>query len=161
MLLPDVMTRGVVTCHADDSLEHATQLMWENDIGFLPVVDRDDRVIGVITDRDILMAAYTRGTGLRGQLVGSTMAQAPITCTPHDEPPQIEHRMAEHQVRRLPVIDASGRAVGVVTLSDLARASMRGHELSSRGPTWTLAEITRKHPDRDRPGPHPSGLEAH
>lgn len=144
MLLHDVMTRGVVTCRADDSLERATQLMWEHDLGFLPVVDRDDRVIGVITDRDILMAAYTRGTSLRGLLVESTMARVPITCTVHDEPPQIEHRMAEYQVRRLPVIDASGKVVGVVTLSDLARASMHGHELSSRGPTWTLAEITRK-----------------
>lgn len=147
MLIHDVMTRNVVVCAAEDSLEHATQLMWENDIGFLPVVDRDGRTIGVITDRDILMAAYTRGTGLRNQRVESTMARSPITCTIHDEPTQIEHRMAEHQVRRLPVIDATGRAVGVIALSDLARASIRGHDLSSRGPTWTLAEITRKRID--------------
>jgi CBS domain-containing protein len=143
MSLQDMMTRGAVTCRADDTLERATQLMWENDLGFLPVVDRDDRVIGVITDRDILMAAYTRGTTLGGQLVESTMARSPVTCTIHDAPAQIEHRMAEHQIRRMPVIDPSGKPIGVVTLSDLASASLRGHELSSRGPTWTLSAITR------------------
>jgi CBS domain-containing protein len=144
MLIREVMSPGAVTCRADDTLERATQLMWENDIGFLPVVDRSDRVIGVITDRDILMAAYTRGTGLRGQLVESTMARSPITCTIHDVPTEVEHRMAAHQIRRVPVIDSAGKAVGVVTLSDLASASLCGHDLSPRGPTWTLAAISRR-----------------
>lgn len=137
------MTESVVTCRVDETLERATQLMWENDIGFLPVVDGSGRVIGVITDRDIVMAAYTRGTGLRGQLVESTMARSPITCTIHDAAIEVEHRMARHQIRRVPVVDEAGKAVGVVTLSDLARASIRTHDLSSRGPTWTLAAITQ------------------
>jgi CBS domain-containing protein len=142
MWLKDVMTHGAVTCRADETLERATRLMWENDIGFLPVVDRSDRLIGVITDRDILMAVYTRGIPLCGLLVESTMARSPVTCTIHDDPLAVERRMAKHQVRRLPVVEG-GKAIGVVTLSDLARASIRSHDLSSRSPTWALVEITR------------------
>jgi CBS domain-containing protein len=149
MLIGTVMTPHVVACCAGDTLERATQLMWDNDVGFLPVVDGSNRLIGVITDRDALMAAYTRGGALAEHLVGSTMARSPFTCTIHDEAKQIEHRMAAHRVRRLPVIDPSGKPVGVVTLSDLARASMHGHELSSRSPTWALAEITRPHRNPD------------
>lgn len=137
------MSPRVVTCRAGESLERAAQLMWENDIGFLPVVDREDRVIGVITDRDALMAVYTRGSALSGVNVESAMAHEPVTCSIHDEAGSIEHLMAARQVRRLPVIDRSGKAIGIVTLADLARASLRGHELSPRGPTCTLVAITQ------------------
>ncbi len=137
------MSAHVVTCHAGDTLERAAQLLWENDIGVLPVVDHEGRVVGVITDRDALMAAYTRGCALNGLLVEVAMACDPVTCTIHDEAAKIEHLMAARQLRRLPVIDESGRPIGIVTLSDLARASLRGHELSSRGPTCALAAITQ------------------
>lgn len=143
MLIGSVMSPRVVTCRAGESLERAAQLMWENDIGFLPVVDREDRVIGVITDRDALMAVYTRGSALSGVIVESAMAHEPVTCSIHDEAGKIEHLMAARQVRRLPVIDRSGKAIGIVTLADLARASLRGHELSPRGPTCTLVAITQ------------------
>ena len=143
MLIRTVMTPGVVTCGAGDTLEHAAKLMWENDLGFLPVVDREDRVIGAITDRDALMAAYTRGAALNSLVVEGVMTHPAITCTIHDHARQLEHVMAQRQIRRVPVIDGHGKAVGVITLGDLARASLVGHELSPRGPTSTLAAITQ------------------
>lgn len=143
MLIRTLMTPGVVTCGGGDTLEHAAKLMWENDIGFLPVVDREGRVIGAITDRDALMAAYTRGAALNSIIVGTVMAHPPITCTIHDDARQLEHVMAQRQIRRVPVIDQVGKAIGVITLGDLARASLVGHELSPRGPTSTLAAITQ------------------
>jgi CBS domain-containing protein len=143
MLVKNVMSPKVVVARDTDSLERAARIMWETDLGFLPVVTGDHRLVGVITDRDICMAAYTRGTSLYGQPVTSAMSSATITCTIHDDAREIEHRMATHQIRRLPVVDDAGRLIGVVTLSDFARASLCGHDLSSRGPTWVLAEITR------------------
>lgn len=143
MLVHDVMTRGAVTCRADQTLEQAARLMFDHDLGFLPVVDYTEHLVGVITDRDILMASLVRGGGLRGQLVESAMTRSPFACTVHDAAAQIEQRMAQQQIRRVPVIEANGRTIGVVTLADIARASMRSHDLSSRGPTWTLAAITR------------------
>ncbi len=143
MLIRNVMTSGAVTCCAGDNLEQVAQLMWEHDIGFLPVVDREGRVIGAITDRDALMASYTRGTTLTGILVETVMAHPPITCTINDDARQLEHVMAQRQIRRVPVIDQVGKAIGIVTLGDLARASLVGHDLSPRGPTSTLAAITQ------------------
>lgn len=149
MLIGNVMSNNAVTCRVHETLERAAQLMWENDIGFLPVVDRDDRLIGVVTDRDALMAAYTRGATLSGLLVETAMAREPVCCTVLDEVKHIEHRMATHQIRRLPVVDEHKRPIGVVALSDLARASQVGHDLSPKGPTWALAAITRPRFHRD------------
>ena len=143
MLIGNVMTRHAVTCHADDTLERAAQLMWEHDVGFLPVVDGGGRLIGVVTDRDALMAAYTRGQPLRALRVDGAMARKAVTCSIHDDVTQTEHRMAEHQIRRLPVVDEVGVPIGVVTLSDVARASLHCNELSSQTPTWTLVGIAQ------------------
>lgn len=142
MLIYNLMELGVVTCRVDDSLERASQLMWEHDVGFLPVVDSENRLAGVITDRDALMAAYTRGTALANVHVETAMARDVVTCTIHDEVTAVEHRMAAHKIRRVPVVDEAGRPIGVITLSDIARASLRGHEISPKGTTWALATIT-------------------
>ena len=141
------MSRRVITCRTGDSLERVAQLMWDHDIGFVPVVDREDRIVGVVTDRDALMAAYTRGTHLRAIPVDTAMARDPVTCTVHAEATAIEHCMARHQIRRLPVIDEESRPIGVITLSDLARASQFGHELSPKGPSHALAQISRSRGD--------------
>lgn len=142
VLVKDIMTPSPVAARDSDDLERVARLMWDEDLGFLPVVAADGRLVGVITDRDVCMAAYTRGTSLHGPSVTSAMARDPVTCTIHEDARAVEHRMAEHRVRRLPVV-ADGRVIGVVTLADIARASLHGHELSSRGPTWTLAAITQ------------------
>lgn len=149
MLINDVMTRGAVTCRPDDTLEHVVKLMWDFDIGFVPVVDDTSRLVGVITDRDILMTIWSRGAALRTTSVEAAMIHPPTTCTIRDQAAQVEQRMAQHQLRRLPVVDHDAKIVGVVTLADIARASMRSHDLSSRGPTSTLAAITHpRHPTR-------------
>jgi CBS domain-containing protein len=149
VLVRNLMTANVVTAREADDLERVARLMWDEDLGFLPVVTGGGQLIGVITDRDICMAAYTRGTSLKGTSVTSAMARAPVTCTIHDDARAVEQRMASHRLRRLPVVDGCV-VVGVVTLADIARASLRGHDLSSRGPTWTLAAITQ--PRRLRAG---------
>jgi CBS domain-containing protein len=136
------MTSKPVTARDTDNLDCAARIMWESDLGFLPIVTGDGRLVGVITDRDICMAAYTRGTSLHGQPVTSAMARNPVTCTIHDDARDVEHRMAKYQVRRMPVVDEANRPIGIVTLADVARASLHGHELSSRSPTSTLVAIT-------------------
>lgn len=142
MLIYNLMRPEIVTGRVDDTLERATQLMWENDLGFLPIVDQEGRLAGVITDRDALMAVYTRGTSLARLHVETAMARQVVTCTIHDEVTAVEHRMAAHKIRRIPIVDEAHRPIGVVTLSDIARASFRGHELSPKGTAWALATIT-------------------
>lgn len=123
MRVEEIMKRPVVTCNVQASLSDAARLMWEKDCGALPVVSEDGRVIGVITDRDICMAAYTRGAALEAIPVRAAMSQAVFSSRPSDTAAQAERLMQEKQIRRVPVVDPQGRPVGILTLNDLARAA--------------------------------------
>jgi CBS domain-containing protein len=132
----DVMTHQVVSCRESDSLNRAAQAMWEADCGALPVVDEQNRVVGMITDRDICMAAYTRGLPLAELSVSGAMSTRPVTCRPTDTLPAVMQRMAERQIRRIPVVEDDATLVGIVSLADLAllaqAPSSQSHEARSR-----------------------------
>jgi CBS domain-containing protein len=119
----DVMTRQVVTCRESDSLNRAAQSMWDADCGALPVVGEHDKLLGMITDRDICMAAYMRGKPLTELTVSGTMSTHPVTCRPTDTLPTVMELMAERQIRRVPVVDDQGTLAGIVSLADLALLS--------------------------------------
>jgi CBS domain-containing protein len=140
MYVEKLMTTEVKTCSPDDTLQRPAQLMWENDCGFLPVVDSEERVVGVITDRDICMAAYTRGVPLGGASVASAMSSEVNSCSPHATLAYVEELMRTHRIRRIPVVDALGRLVGIITLTDLAR---RAQEKSAVQRTLSGARIAR------------------
>ena len=145
MLIKDLMTRHMLTCSPEDSLERAAQLMWEGDVGMIPAIDAKGQIAGIITDRDICMAAYTQGCTLRDRTVGSAMSREVESCAPSDSVSVAEERMRKRQVRRLPVIDG-GRLVGVVSLNDLAITATRsksgkGDQLSPEDVAVTLAGI--------------------
>jgi len=120
MKVQDVMTRSVVTCSKDDSLQTAAQKLWERDCGCLPVVDGDHRAIAMITDRDVCMAAFTTGRPLHELQVQHAMSKQLVSCREHEDLPSAGARMAKHSVRRLPVLDGSGKLVGVLSINDLA-----------------------------------------
>src|SRR5687767_6253206 len=69
--IEDIMTRDVRACSPTDTLATAAQIMWENDCGAVPVVDADERIVGIITDRDLAMAAHLQGVALRDSRVSS------------------------------------------------------------------------------------------
>lgn len=114
------MTHHLITCHADDPLHTVARRMWEGDVGAVVVVDEDEHPVAMITDRDVAMAAYTQGRSLEQIRVGLAMSRE-LHVVREDSPlGAVQHAMQNHRVRRLPVIDESGRAVGLVALSDLA-----------------------------------------
>jgi CBS domain-containing protein len=127
MKVEQLMTRNVKVCIESDTLNRAAQLMWESDCGCIPVIsaDGDGGVIGVITDRDIAMAAYTQGKQIRGIPVTAAMAHKVIACHANDGISQAEALMRDNQVRRLPVLDQNERLVGILSLSDVAREAQR------------------------------------
>ncbi len=116
----DRLMNTPVWCRGEDNLNRAAQLMWEHAIGLLPVVDPGMRVVGVITDRDICMGAYTQGKPLADIPVDVAMAKTAVCCRAEDTVSDAEATMREGHVRRLPVLDVGGRLVGVVSLGDLA-----------------------------------------
>jgi CBS domain-containing protein len=122
------MTIGMImnlpaTCSPSDSLETAARIMWDNDCGCVPVSDFAGHLVGMITDRDICMAAYLQGGTLRTMYVGSAMSREAFTCRPENTIAECQEIMRAHQVRRLPVIDGDGQLVGIVSLNDLVRAA--------------------------------------
>jgi CBS domain-containing protein len=123
MKVGELMTHPVHTCSPDDTLHTAARLMWEHDCGSIPVVDRDGRVIAMLTDRDICMAAYTQGRPLSSVQVRSAMSRSLFSCSPDATVGDAESIMRASQVRRLPVIDAENRLVGIISLGDIARTA--------------------------------------
>lgn len=121
MKTEEMMTRNVHTCSPDDTLEQAARIMWESDVGAVVVIDGELTPIGMITDRDIVIAAYTQGVALRDTRVQSAMANQVVTCSDSDDLEEIENKMQGAQIRRVPVVDSAGKLVGVVALADIAR----------------------------------------
>ena len=140
MLIEQIMSRPAVTCRASDSLGRAAQLLWDHDFGSLPVLDADGRLIGMITDRDICMSAYLRGRPLTDITVEQAMARQVYSCAPGDPIGVAEKVMSQFQIRRVPVA-ADGDVVGVISLTDLARAAEQ--EGGRRRPEVTDAEVSR------------------
>jgi CBS domain-containing protein len=142
MEIKQVMTAQARACGIDDTLNCAAQLMWENDCGSVPVVasDGDGRVVGMVTDRDICMAAYTQGKPLFEIPVASVMARTVISCHPDDDLSRVELLMRANRVRRIPVVNERGQLMGIVSLNDLACEAER--ELTMRtAPQITLSEV--------------------
>lgn len=142
MKISELMTRNVETCRTVDTLAHAAQLMWEHDLGALPAIDEHGRVAGMITDRDICMAAYTRGEPLSAMAVSSAMSAHPTTCLQSDDVPIVEAAMAQRQLHRLPVVDDDDRLVGIISLNDLARAMAESTDISPYDVASTLAAVS-------------------
>jgi CBS domain-containing protein len=144
----DLMTSPPITCHVNDPLTVAAQKMWNGDVGALPVVNDEGKLTGMITDRDICMAAYTQGRVLEDLLVNAAMATKVITASLDATITEIEELMAEHRVHRIPIIDEAGMPVGIVSMNDLAIESVQPDTAMEHGPSriaYTLAAICAPH----------------
>jgi CBS domain-containing protein len=117
----DVMRSPAVCCRMRDSLHRVAQLMWEHDVGAVVVLDDAGQPRHVITDRDVCMGAYTQGVALWASQVGSVKPGPLVSCSADAGVVEVRNLMQEHGVRRIPVLDAEGNAVGVVGLGDLVR----------------------------------------
>jgi CBS domain-containing protein len=126
MKISALFHRSVTSCTNRDTLSRAASLLWQHDIGCLPVLGDDGRVCGMITDRDIAMAAFLQGAPLRSISVSSVMSKDLAACGPDDDLDAVVQTLIGRQLHRLPVIDDDRRLVGIISLNDLARASSSG-----------------------------------
>lgn len=146
MNISDLMTTPVESCNVNDNLQRAAQVMWEKDCGAVPVVDGEGRVVGMVTDRDICMAAYTQGQALWQIPVSIAMATQVHGVRESDPLDVVEGLMRDVRVRRVPVLDEDGRLKGIVSMNDLARHARRSggrnaDDLSGDSIVRTLAAI--------------------
>lgn len=121
MKVKELMSTDVKSCTRETDLATVARMMWDGDCGIIPVVDDQRHVAGVITDRDICIAAATRSLDPARIRVGDAMTRDVSTCSEDADARSALQALKEHRVRRLPVVNRQDRLVGVLSMSDLVR----------------------------------------
>ena len=118
----EVMTREPASCEAGEALTRAAAIMKNQDVGSVPVVKsrQDPRLIGIVTDRDIVVKVLADGADVGRATVRDAMTVNPASCKEDDEVSRAVDTMSSRQVRRMPVVDAEGRLVGIIAQADVA-----------------------------------------
>jgi len=118
MKVGDVMTKSPAFCSPETNLAVAVEILWNRNCGILPVVDSNEKLIGVVTDRDICVALGTRNQ-LPGEITVKDVASGKVVVAkPEDDLRRALATMAEAKVRRLPIVDAVGRLQGILSIDD-------------------------------------------
>ena len=116
----EVMTSKVCAIDADRPVAYAAKMMRDEDVGLAPIVE-GDRLVGTLTDRDVVIRVVAEGRDPESTLVREVASTDLVTVDPQQDLDEALRLMAEHQVRRLPVVEEDGRLVGVVAQADIAR----------------------------------------
>jgi CBS domain-containing protein len=116
------MTKEVVTCTPEDTIIDAARIMKNEDIGPVLIVDNNDSrtLVGIITDRDIVLKVIADGQDPKTTPVGEAMSKKLVTCRPNDDVDVAMKAMAQFQLRRIPVVEENMRLVGIISQADLA-----------------------------------------
>lgn len=120
MNIRDLMTPEVKVCFSDMTLDQVAMMMWVGDCGVIPVVDNDNRPIGMVTDRDIVMCCALNQKSLRELTVSTvTGTRELFSCSAGDDLEIALSMMKAHKIRRLPVTDAQGQLTGILSIDDV------------------------------------------
>jgi CBS domain-containing protein len=119
--ITELMTANPCTIDADKSVAYAAKMMRDEDVGLAPIVE-GDRLVGTVTDRDIAIRVVAEGKDPESTKVRDVASTQLVTIDPQQDLDEALRLMAQHQVRRLPVVEEDGRLVGVVAQADIARA---------------------------------------
>lgn len=127
MLVKDIMRANVETCRLDSTLESIALMMWNHDCGAIPVVDEENKPLGVITDRDIAMGCSLNHKALWELRAADILNHRPLySCDGEQEVHTLLQAMQDHQVRRMPVTDDQGKLAGIVSLGDAINIAKKG-----------------------------------
>jgi CBS domain-containing protein len=121
--IQEAMTSAPRTVESSTTVEEAARTMASEDVGSLPIVD-GDRLVGVVTDRDLTTRVLAEGKD-GGTTVGEIASKDVVTIDPQQSLEEAARLMAQHQLRRLPVVEEDGKLVGIVAQADLAKL---GHD---------------------------------
>jgi CBS domain-containing protein len=117
----DLMTSDPKVVEPDKPVAEAAKLMKQEDVGIVPIVDDQNHLVGTITDRDITVRVVAEEKDPKSTTVSEVASQNPITVDPQQNLDEALRLMAQHQVRRLPVVEEDGKLVGIVAQADVAR----------------------------------------
>jgi CBS domain-containing protein len=118
----EVMTREPACCEPGDSVRRVAEIMKTHDVGSVPVVESmtDRKLVGIVTDRDLVMKVLAKGDGVERATVRDAMTANPVHCRENDDVEAAVKLMSDRQVRRMPIVDAGGRLAGIIAQADVA-----------------------------------------
>ena len=121
MKVKEVMSANPACCTPDDSAQEAAKMMFDRNVGAIPVIDRQSQtLVGMITDRDLCCSIVARGLDAKTTPIQAFITHNPVTCRDGENLEKCERLMQEHQVRRVPVVDGENHVIGIVAQADLA-----------------------------------------
>ena len=138
------MTKSVTTCGPDSVIRDVADLMEDDNVGSIPVLE-NGRLVGIVTDRDIVCRVIAEGLDTRTVKAREVMSEDLITCTPDDSVLEAIRKMGEHQIRRIPVCDPNGRLRGIISIGDVALEAERDQDLAN-----ALEQISQPTPQQAR-----------
>ena len=125
MKVKKIMTKHVGFCHPEDKLTKAVGLMWQYDCGSVPILDEQNKVMGMITDRDVCIAVTTKNR-LSSEIAVSEVTNGQIfTCSQKDDIKKVLKIMGKNPIRMLPVVEKLGKLQGIISISDILLAANR------------------------------------
>ena len=118
----EVMTKDPVCCLPNDSVAKAAELMKSEDIGSIPVIENEQtrKLVGIVTDRDLALEIVAEGLDAKSTKVETVMTRKVVTCLADDDLQKALDAMAEHQLRRIPVVDNDNKILGIIAQADVA-----------------------------------------
>jgi len=118
----EVMTKNPVCCRPDDMVVKVAQLMQSENIGSIPVIENDQtqKLVGIVTDRDLALKIVAKGQDAKSTKVEAVMTRQIVTCRTGDDLQMALDAMAEHQLRRIPIVDDDDKIVGIIAQADVA-----------------------------------------
>ncbi len=163
MKVRDIMTGEVAACRPESNLAAAAMTMWQHDCGSAPVVNGTGIIVGMITDRDICMAAAFNERAATEIIVGEIITGKVYTCRPDDEVEDALKIMGDQKLRRLPVVDEAGALCGILSINDVILHSKRGESkkgkhVSHKDAMRTLKALSQ-HRDSNQNPPHDADVQ--
>jgi CBS domain-containing protein len=118
----EVMTKNPVCCLPNDAVIKAAELMKSENIGSIPVIENEQtqKVVGIVTDRDLALKIVAEGRDAKSTNVEEVMTRKVVTCLADDDLQKALDAMAEHQLRRIPVVDNNNKILGIIAQADVA-----------------------------------------
>ena len=118
----EVMTKNPVCCLPSDMTAKAAELMKSENIGSIPVIENEQtkKLVGIVTDRDLALKVVAEGLDAKSTQVDAVMTRKVVTCLADDDLQKALDAMAEHQLRRIPVVDDDNKIVGIIAQADVA-----------------------------------------
>ncbi|HSQ26030.1 MAG TPA: CBS domain-containing protein [Anaerolineales bacterium] len=118
----EVMTKNPICCQPDDVVMKVAQLMQSENIGSIPVIENEQtqKLVGIVTDRDLALKVVAKGQDAKSTKVEAVMTRQIVTCRTGDDLQMALDAMAEHQLRRIPIVDDNDKIVGIIAQADVA-----------------------------------------